>query len=341
MRKILQIGIVALAGLFGVDLSLHAQDQQLTQFYANPMFMNPAFAGTSIQSRAAMTYRNQWPAIPGAFVSYNFAFDHFVSQVNSGVGLTVQHDKAGTGGMSYTAVGLQYAYEIRVTRRISVRPALNFGFGSSYLDVDKLTFSDQLAREDDGAATLDPDRSRFVQEPVNYPDLGAGFLVFSKKFWFGAALQHINEPVQSLTGGDTKLPKKLSVQGGMRIKLSDVSAFRSRQAIVPAFNYQAQGLFDQLDIGFYYEYDPVVIGLWYRGIPLIKNNGYDYLNHDAIAALVGYEINNMKIGYSYDLTVSKLSANSGGAHEITWSIEFASKHKKKRNKRRVMPCAKF
>lgn len=339
MRRILHIAIIISAAV-SVSLSMNAQDQQLTQFYANPMFMNPAFAGTGLQSRAAMTYRNQWPAIPKAFIGYNFAFDHFVNQINSGIGLTVQHNKAGTGGLSYTAVGLQYAYEIQITRKIRIRPAMHFGFGSTFLDIDKLTFSDQLAREEDGVTTLDPDRSRFAQKPVNYPDLGMGFLFFSKTFWFGAAMAHINEPVQSLTGRDTKLPKKLSVQGGLRLKLSDVSAFRSRQFIVPAFNYQAQGYFDQLDLGFYYEYDPVVIGLWYRGIPILKKNGYGHLNQDAIAVLVGYEINKMKIGYSYDLTISKLSPNTGGAHEITWSIEFASKHNKK-NKRRVIPCSKF
>ena len=85
----------------------------------------------------------------------------------------------------------------------------------------------------------------------------------------------------------------------------------------------------------------MVIGLWYRGLPLLKSNEYNYLNHDAIAILVGYEINNVKIGYSYDLTVSKFSPNSGGAHELSLTMEFASKRNKKRNKRRVMPCAKF
>ena len=312
MTKFLQISLLVVVGFVFTTNHARGQDQQYTQFYANPMYLSPAFAGTSIQSRIAMSYRNQWPAIPKAFVSYNVAFDHFVSQANSGVALTV-----------------------------SLRPALSLGFGSYFLDVDKLTFMDQLARDDDGATTLDPDRSRFVQEPVNYPDFGAGILVYSEAFWFGASIHHINEPIQSLTGSDTQLPKKMGVHGGVRFKLSDVSAFRSRQYIVPAFNYQMQGMFDQLDLGFYYEYDPVVIGLWYRGIPLLKSNGYNYMNHDAIAVLVGYQINNIKIGYSYDLTVSKFSPNSGGAHELTLTMEFASKQNKKRSKRRVMPCAKF
>jgi len=317
------------------------QDQQFTQFYSAPMALNPAFAGTSIQSRVAMTYRNQWPAIPKAFVSYNFSFDHFVADINSGFGLNVSHDRAGTGALTFTSVALQYAYEFNITRKISLRPAIYVGYGSNFLDIDKLTFSDQLAREEDGVSTLDPDRARFAQEPVNYPDFGTGFLVFSEKFWFGASMKHINEPVHSLVSKESILPRHFSAHGGIRIKISDVGAFSKRQFIVPAFNYQSQGLFDQLDLGFYYEYDPVVLGVWYRGIPGLKKNANSTINHDALAVLVGYEINNMRIGYSYDLTISSFTPNSGGAHEISVVMEFASRKNKKRNKRRIMPCAKF
>jgi type IX secretion system PorP/SprF family membrane protein len=337
-----KLKVILLIWVIAVPVSeLWAQDQQYTQFYAAPMALNPAFAGTSIQSRVATTYRNQWPAIPKAFVSYNFSFDHFVPEIKSGLGLNISHDRAGTGALTFTSVALQYAYEINITRKISIRPAISLGYGSNFLDIDKLTFSDQLAREEDGLTTLDPDRARFAQDPVNYPDFGAGFLVFSDKFWFGAALHHINEPVHSLVGRESILPRRFSAHGGIRIKISDVGAFSKRQYIVPAFNYQNQGLFDQLDLGFYYEYDPIVLGLWYRGIPGVKENANSSVNQDAIAVLVGYEINNMRIGYSYDLTISSLTPNSGGAHEITVVMEFASRKSKKKNKRRIMPCAKF
>jgi type IX secretion system PorP/SprF family membrane protein len=317
------------------------QDQQYTQFYAAPMLLNPAFAGTSIQSRVAMNYRNQWPALPKAFVAYNFSFDHYFADVKSGVGLNVSHDRAGTGALTYTNVSLQYAYEINITRKISLRPAITIGYGSNFLDIDKLTFGDQLARQDDGASTIDPDRARFEQEPVAYPDFGTGFLVFAEKFWFGASLFHINEPVHSVIGRESVLPRRFSAHGGLRLRVAEGGAFSKRQYIVPAFNYQSQGLFDQLDIGFYYEYDPIVLGLWYRGLPGLKSNENNAINQDALAVLVGYEVNNMRIGYSYDLTISTLTPNSGGSHEISMVMEFASKKSKRKNKRRVMPCAKF
>lgn len=318
-----------------------AQDQQFTQFYASPLTLNPAFAGTSMQSRAAMNYRNQWASLPRAFVAYTAAIDHFIPELNSGFGLIVSHDRAGTGALSYTSAALQYAYEIKLSRKLSLRPALSFGYGSTYLDVERLTFGDQLARGDGANNTLDPDRNRFAQEPVGAADFGSGILLFSQTFWFGAALHHINEPVQSIIGNDTRLPRRFSAHGGYRVKLTDAGAFSTRQYIIPAFHYQSQGMFDQLDLGFYYEYNPVTFGLWYRGLPGVKSNDHPYINHDAVAVLVGYEVNNYRIGYSYDVTISKLSSRSGGSHEISMIVEWASKKNKRKNKRRVMPCAKF
>lgn len=338
MNRIIQIALVAVFIL--AFAKVKSQDQQFTQFYAAPMYLNPAFAGSLEQNRLAINYRNQWPAIPKSFVSYNVSYDQFFPNYNSGLGISVSHDRAGTGGLSYTSVALNYAYEIRLTKDLTVRPAMQFAYGSTYLDISRLTFSDQLARNDNSAATLDPDRSRFADDPVNYPDFGAGIMAFGKKWWFGASVHHMNEPVQSFLENDSRLPKKLSAHGGIRIKTSGLGAFKRRQFLVPAFNYRAQGLYDQLDLGMYYEYEPISIGLWYRGIPLLKKNGYGYMNHDAIAVLVGYQINNMKIGYSYDLTLSQLTVNSGGAHELSIIMEFINKSRKK-IKRRVIPCAKF
>ncbi len=340
MRRPLHITLTALACTC-TALLLHGQDQQFTQFYASPLTLNPAFAGTSMQSRAAFNYRNQWANLPKAFVAYTAAVDHFMPEINSGIGLLVSHDRAGTGALSYTSVALSYAYEIKLTRKLSIRPALSFGYGSTYLDVDRLTFGDQLARGDGATTTLDPDRNRFIQEPVGAADFGGGALLFSEKFWFGGAVHHINEPIVSVIGSDTRLPRRLSMHGGMRIKLADAGAFSNRQYIIPAFHYQTQGMFDQLDLGFYYEYNPVTFGLWYRGLPLLKNNDHPYINHDAVALLVGYEINNYRIGYSYDVTVSKMSSRSGGSHEISLVMEWANKANKRKSKRRVMPCAKF
>ena len=47
----------------------YGQDPIFTQFYSNPIYLNPAFSGTNKCPRFVMNYRNQWPAFPGAFIT--------------------------------------------------------------------------------------------------------------------------------------------------------------------------------------------------------------------------------------------------------------------------------
>ena len=77
-------------------------------------------------------------------------------------------------------------------------------------------------------------------------------------------------------------------------------------------NFQKQGKFYQTDIGLYYYKDPLIFGLWYRGIPFATSQA-----GDAVIGLVGIKTNNLHIGYSYDFTISNLITSSGGAHEIS------------------------
>ena len=84
----------------------------------------------------------------------------------------------------------------------------------------------------------------------------------------------------------------------------------------------------------------VTAGIWYRGIPL-KHYAPGYANNDAFAIIVGVKTDRLNIGYSYDITISRLSTKlSHGAHEITASYQLC-KVKKKKKYRLLLPCPKF
>ena len=55
-----RIVIPALLLLFAYSENAFAQDPSFTQFYANPLYLNPAFAGTARCPRLNLNYRNQW-----------------------------------------------------------------------------------------------------------------------------------------------------------------------------------------------------------------------------------------------------------------------------------------
>ncbi len=315
----------------------YSQDIQFSQFYAAPMYLNPAFVGASAQSRVILNYRNQWPAIPKAYNSYQVSYDHNLESIRSGVGISLTHDKAGTAGLRYTNIAAQYGYAFQVNHDWIFKPAVQYSFTWRDLDKTELVFGDQLIRGGAGTSV-----EQFPIGSSNFFDFSAGFLAYARKSWFGVSMHHINQPNQSLLGSEESLPYKLSVHGGQRLEIEASGANRPDHVLIGAFNYKMQGKYDQFDVGFYYEHDPIVIGAWYRGIPGLKAYEPGYQNNDAIIFLVGYEIpGGIKVGYTYDLTVSRLVSNTAGAHEISIQYEWASPEKKLSRLKRNVPCPKF
>ena len=81
-------------------LSVTAQDPQFSQFYAAPLYLNPAFAGSTQQGRVGMNYRNQWPAIDANFTTISAYADFYIEDKNSGIGALLTRDNVGIEGCS-------------------------------------------------------------------------------------------------------------------------------------------------------------------------------------------------------------------------------------------------
>lgn len=323
-------------------LSASAQDMRFSQFYAAPLYVNPGFTGTTVEHRLVMNYRNQWPSLPRSFQSFHASYEYNASDLNSGFGLIFNREDAGSFGLTTTMAALSYAYRFRLDRKVYLQPGLKLGYAYRGIDYSKLVFNDQL--ESNNTTTLDVDA--FNQETISYPDINAGLLLYAEKYWVGASVNHINEPNQSLLeeGSVSALPVKYTFQAGYKFSLSGPVVKRlSAKDVTAAIHYESQGKFDQLDLGVYYNHAPMVFGLWYRGIPLFKKYEPGYANNDAVIVLVGYSIpdRNFRVGYSYDVTVSRLASNTGGAHEISIVYEFASQKSKRKSRRFIVPCAKF
>ena len=79
-----------------------AQDPEFSQFYANPIHLNPAFAGAARCLRLALNYRNQWPGLSRTFITYSASYDQHVVAIGGGVGLLIMNDKAGERTLAKT-----------------------------------------------------------------------------------------------------------------------------------------------------------------------------------------------------------------------------------------------
>ena len=56
-----------------------AQDPAFSQFYANPLYLNPAFAGSNECPRANLNYRDQWPGIGRTYITTSASFDQHIN----------------------------------------------------------------------------------------------------------------------------------------------------------------------------------------------------------------------------------------------------------------------
>ncbi|HYG37556.1 MAG TPA: type IX secretion system membrane protein PorP/SprF [Cytophagales bacterium] len=348
MQKILLLLLVGLLAVFKAS----GQDPQFSQFYAAPLYLNPAFAGSNQASRAVLNYRNQWPELDANFVTYVGSFDHYFRKYNSGIGVLAFFDKEGSPGFQSYTIAAQYAYQLHLNEKLTFRPGIQGAFSNRSLNTMGLLFGDQM--DDEGNKLGESNENLLGRPGASYFDVSAGGILYSDKFWIGFSAHHMNQPNQAIVDGETsRMPVKTSLHIGYRIPLmknnfgTRVGPLNEQRevSITPALNFKHQGPFNQLDAGVYFTYDPLTFGFWYRGIPVRAYKGGAF-NNDALIFLMGIRVQDLKIGYSYDLTVSRLTPSTGGAHEISLVYDFYLGYRNQKRKTppknvRRMPCPDF
>lgn len=321
--------------------ALLAQDPEFSQYYAAPLYLNPAFTGTTNDHRFIANYRNQWPNIARGYVTTALSYDYNMSQANSGIGFLVTMDQAGTAGMKSTQANFLYSYRVVVDSKWVIASGLSFGYATRTIDFNRLVFGDQLQFDSQGQVPSD-DPAMYNLGMASYFDFNAGMLAYNKIFWLGLAMSHLNRPNRSLLSQEATLPVKTTLHGGIRLPLTRSPLKSLHQAyLAPSFVYKHQGDFDQLDVGAHFLYDPIVVGLWYRGIP-IQQEVADNLSQDALVVILGFQLPKLEILYSYDLTVSRLGSTGGGSHEVAvkYKLEVIRPSRLKKREK-LIPCPTF
>jgi type IX secretion system PorP/SprF family membrane protein len=321
-------------------LSLSAQDPQLSQNLANPLLNSPAFAGLLDQNKVYFTHRNQWPNQAANYQFSAAALEVSLGKINSGLGLHISSDKQ-FSNLQTTAISLQYAYHANLNERTLLSMGIQGTGVFRSLDYSHLTYGDQLGQflvNGTLGNTFDPTALSFVNR-TTYLDLSAGLLLNHSNYWLGISAHHLNRPNQSLIrSSDDLISPKYALMAGLSLPLSEGKSLK------PALYVKNQGAFSQLDLGTYLQIDPLVIGFWYRGLPLNKNSSESTSSRESLIGLIGIQNNRYSFGYSYDFTVSGLGIGSGGAHELSFSYvlnwDFGQRKSFQRY-RQSIACPKF
>jgi len=313
---------------------LYGQDALFTQFYVAPQQTNPALVGTTPHYRASLLYRNQWSAIPQNYETAIASYDYNFGQYSSGIGVQFLNERVRTLGINHQNITFAYSYAVRLDRKWVFRPALQIGLVYRSFNFSRLTFADQI---ETGVATAE--RSSLGNRL--YPTIGSGFLLYNKEWIVGLGSYHLNRPQESKRNYEDKGELAVRITAQVARKLVFSKTKKETKSLTTIALYQYQAGFQQLDIGANLFYSPLLVGLWYRGLPLLGSQVQNIINQDALAFVIGFRHDNFRITYSYDRTLSKL-VGSGGSHEISVGYEpFADFRPRKKRDYQYVECPLF
>ncbi len=321
----------------GATVASNAQDPIFSQYYAVPLQINPAFAGSAFAPRFGLAYRQQWQGFDRAYQTYAVFYEQRISKMNSGIGFHLEGDNAGNGIYKTNRFSVHYSYRLMITEELGVKIGVEAGAYQSRLDWEKLIFPDQI--DPIGGYTELTLENRPDLLTTTRLDLSSGLLLFGRNFWAGFALKHLNTPNETLLLVNNNLarglPLRYTLHGGMDITLREGNKNNPETFISPNLLYVSQGPYQQLNAGAYAGIGKFFAGAWMR-------HTIDQ-NVDAAIILLGFKYDIYKIGFTMDATLSRLSRVSGGTYELTMSFLLdQNKYLKKKNKLPdTSECPKF
>jgi type IX secretion system PorP/SprF family membrane protein len=290
------------------------QDAEFSQFFANPLYMNPAFAGTSELGRMTVNYRNQWPGNGTTFKTYAVSYDNFSERYNTGWGVQFMHDRQLNEVIVSNSASMHYSYHLKAGHESFISAGIQAGIVYKQFDPAGLIFPSMIDQLSGRVWGVVPDQLEYARKA--YPDLGAGIIGQHRDFFGGLSLHHLNQPDESIMQGDQQgdLPVKFTGHAGARLFRYHRGLFSREFMISPNLIYRHQGSFRQLNTGIYFIEKAFLFGAWYRNNLSVRP--------DALIFLAGFANSHFQLGYSFDYTLSELSNYSYGSHEISLTFFF-------------------
>ena len=313
-----------------------AQDPSFTQFFNTPSYYNPANASHYAEISANMAYRNQWSKLPGKFGTDYMSLVYSFCKGNGfrGIGLSAISDREGLNWLTTHSIGISPVFGVSGQQKNS-QPIFGYSSFSFSLNCsvapfltqksinwNSLLFSDQLDEVKGPvlptALVIDgKDRKKLMVDLV-WGLTAKLELINSNPFdvhpslLTGFAVHHANKPDQSFTGVESKLPAKSVFHLLVNIPFS-------WYFLSPGFILERQKEYRTMLLGSSMEAQDFSLGIWYRS----------FMNSDALAFSGTINLRSgrnsksvIKIGYSYDWTISGLKYSTFGSHELVLQYKF-------------------
>jgi type IX secretion system PorP/SprF family membrane protein len=318
MKKPLTMLALSIMGIAGTAWG--QQDPQFTQFFNTRLMYNPAYAGTNHAICFSALYRQQWVQFPGAPKTGVFNFDmHHTALGGIGFGASIMNDQLGADKTWSARIAFAKHFQMSGNGTFSV--GLDAGIIQKQINgswVAPQTLIDPSIPNNAGTGA--PGLNKLI------PDFGFGaYYSIPNKMYVGISAGHLTaasfKGAENGTPGNSdyynlnfKMARHYYIVGGYTFYFIDPA-----HTVTPNIKIKSDGSSTQLDLNLLYEWRNLI---WV---------GASWRMQDAIAPMLGikqkFDNGTLKIGYSYDVTTSKIRSYSNGTHEIFLSYCFAPKKK--------------
>ncbi|MEO9871555.1 PorP/SprF family type IX secretion system membrane protein [Ekhidna sp.] len=296
-RLIIHITIACIAFSFLVGNA--QQTAGFSQYYMNPFLLNPAAAGTG-DTQAFLQYRNQWINIDGSPETYAFTLDGKLKRHPVGLGITFLNDV--TNFINRTNLGITSSYILKLAKDHELSFGMTFMLIQNRVDFDKVIAQD----------FSDPNLfSSIDQKPVF--ELNSG-LQYRWKGGLGLGIVADQLLQSELTYEDPATFGSLSfalIRHYTAILNYDIKINENFGVEPILIGRVAQGLPSQYDASLYGKYKDI---LWL---------GAAYRDQIGWAYSLGFNVfDNLRVGYTYELSTTGLDRIGGPTHELAVGWNF-------------------
>lgn len=302
-------------------------DPQMTQYWAMPALYNPAATGTTDFLRIRGGARLQWVGIDNAPKSFLVVADSPLKIGKKRIGLGLNMMSESLGLFSNLMLNIQGSYKFKL-----FKGELSIGLQGGYFN-QKFKGSEVVVPggddyhdpSDEGIPTQDLNGSAF--------DFSAGIFYSKPKFWFGMAGLHLLQPTVSmnLEGSESTDTQTFETQMGRMIYFIGGGNFAIKNTL---FELQPSMLVKS-DFKMF-SAEATVRARYNKFLSF----GLAYRWKEAVSVMVGAEIKNFFLGYSYDYPLSAIGKVSSGSHELVagyqLKIDFSGKNRNKHRSIRIM-----
>lgn len=273
------------------------QDPQSSLYMLNPLYFNPAYAGSRGSFNITALGRFQWVGLDGAPMSQFLSVHAPLRAQSIGLGLTVTNDRIGS--RNNTAIYGNFSFAVRLNKKAD---RLAFGINGG-VDLYQYNFNDLNVND-----PTDPVYANTYFQAR--PNFGLGIYYYGERHYFGVSVPRLLEmSIANDPQSQAILARHFYITGGYVFKLNSVLQLKPSALVKLTPN--APVTFDINANLFMFE--RINLGLMYRF-------------NESVGLNVSYTHKNIfTIAYAYDFPINDLRTNQFGTHEVALMIDLWSK----------------